>query len=168
LNHEGFHNTHFCSIWYDVILRWLNYSTNSNLLPFTTAPSGPPMDITHLAITSTFITLSWNPPEASLQNGVIRSYIVSIQEEDTGRNFTRDSTNTELNVGNLHPFYFYHFAVAAVTTSQGPFANEYILQTLEDGKYMIISLLGTRNNIHKGITTLDAFSEIGGPISCKE
>ena len=53
-------------------------------------------------------------------------------------------------------------------TSQGPFANEYILQTHEDGKYMIITLLGMRNNIHKGITTLDAFSEIGSPISCKE
>ena len=62
----------------------------------------------------------------------------------------------------------YHFAVAAVMTSQGPFANEYILQTHEDGKYMIITLLGMRNNIHKGITTLDAFSEVRSPISCKE
>jgi len=107
-------------------------------LSFATAPSGPPVDITHLAVTSTFVTLSWNPPEASLQNGVIRSYIVTIREEATGRNFTRDSASTELNIGNLHPFYFYHFAVAAVTTSQGPFANEYVLQTHEDGKKCLL------------------------------
>ena len=111
------------------------------MLSFATAPSGPPVDITHLAVTSTFVTLSWNPPEVSLQNGVIRSYIVIIREEATGRNFTRDSASTELNIGNLHPFYFYHFAVAAVTTSQGPFANEYVLQTHEDGKKCLFGLL---------------------------
>ena len=81
------------------------------------------------------MTLSWNPPEASQQNGVIRSYIAIVREEETGRNFSVKSTNTELRIGNLHPFYTYRFAVAAVTISQGPFTNEYVLQTLEDGKY---------------------------------
>ena len=81
------------------------------------------------------MTLSWNPPETSQQNGVIRSYIVIVREEETGRNFSVNSTNTELRIGNLHPFYTYHFTVAAVTISQGPFTNEYVLQILEDGKY---------------------------------
>ena len=81
------------------------------------------------------MTLSWNPPETSQQNGVIRSYTVNIQEEETGRSFSVNSTTTELSIGNLHPFYTYHFAVAAVTISQGPFTYEYTLQTLEDGKY---------------------------------
>ena len=81
------------------------------------------------------MTLSWNPPETSQQNGVIRSYIVNVLEEETGRSFSVNSTNTELSIRNLHPFYIYHFAVAAVTISQGPFAYEYVLQTLEDGEY---------------------------------
>ena len=81
------------------------------------------------------MTLSWNPPGTSQQNGVIRSYIVIVKEEETGRSFSVNSTNTELSIGNLHPFYTYHFTVAAVTISQGPFTNVYVLQTLEDGKY---------------------------------
>ena len=98
-------------------------------------PSGPPVGVGHLEITSTSVTLSWNPPETSQQNGVIRSYIVIVREEETGRNFSVNSTNTELRIGNLHPFYTYHFAVAAVTVSQGPFTYEYVLRTLEDGKH---------------------------------
>ena len=99
------------------------------------APNGPPVGVSHLEVTSTSVTLRWNPPEASQQNGVIRSYIVIVWEEETGRNFSVNSTNTELSIGNLHPFYTYHFTVAAVTVSQGPFTYEYVLQTLEDGKY---------------------------------
>ena len=99
------------------------------------APSEPPVGVSHLEVTSTSVTLSWKPPETSQQNGVIRSYIVNVREEETGRNFSVNSTNTELSIGNLHPFYTYHFAVAAVTISQGPFTYEYALQTLEDGKY---------------------------------
>ena len=98
-------------------------------------PSGPPVGVSHLEVTSTSVTLSWNPPETSQQNGVIRSYIVIVREEETGRNFSVNSTNTELRIGNLHPFYTYHFAVAAVTVSQGPFTYEYVLRTLEDGKH---------------------------------
>ena len=98
-------------------------------------PSGPPVGVSHLKVTSTSVTLSWNPPETSHQNGVIRSYIVIAREEETGQSFSVKSTNTELSIGNLHPFYTYHFAVAAVTISQGPFTYEYVLQTLEDGKY---------------------------------
>ena len=99
------------------------------------APSGPPVGVSYLEVTSTSVTLSWNPPETSQHNGVIRSYTVNVQEEETGRSFSVNSTNTELSIGNLHPFYTYHFAVAAVTISQGPFTYEYTLQTLEDGKY---------------------------------
>ena len=98
-------------------------------------PSGPPVGVSHLEVTSISVTLSWNPPETSQQNGVIRSYIVIVREEETGRNFSVNSTNTELSIGNLHPFYTYNFAVAAVTVSQGPFTYEYVLQTLEDGKH---------------------------------
>ena len=98
------------------------------------APSGPPVGVSYLEITTTSVTLSWNPPETSQQNGVIRTYIVNVHEEETGRSFSVNSTNTELSIGNLHPFYTYHYAVAAVTISQGPFTYEYVLQTLEDGK----------------------------------
>ena len=99
------------------------------------APSGPPVGVSYLEVTTTSVTLSWNPPETSQQNGVIRSYIVNVWEEETGRSFIVNSTTTELSIGNLHPFYTYHYAVAAVTISQGPFTYEYTLQTLEDGKY---------------------------------
>ena len=71
-------------------------------------------------------------------------------------------------VEDLHPHYVYSLVISAVTIAPGPYSQVYTVQMPEDGKYMIITLLGMRNNIHKGITTLDAFSEVRSPISCKE
>ena len=36
---------------------------------------------------------------------------------------------------NLHPFYTYYCAVAAVTVSVGPFSNVTTVQTAQDGKF---------------------------------
>lgn len=101
---------------------------------FCPAPTAPPDSVMHLVVTPTSVTLTWIPPPSNETNGVIRQYVLFVIEEDTGRNFTLTSTVTELIVGNLHPFYTYHFAVSAFTVAAGPYTQQYTIQTEQDGK----------------------------------
>lgn len=55
-------------------------------------------------------------------------------EEDTGRNFSLTSFQTEFVVRDLHPYYTYHFAVSAFTVAAGPYTQQYSVQTEQDGK----------------------------------
>ena len=81
------------------------------------------------------MTLAWQPPPDDQQNGVIRHYIVTVMEDETGRNYSVVASQTEHVVGDLHPFYTYFFAVSAVTIAAGPFTDEFMVITLEDGKF---------------------------------
>ena len=85
-------------------------------------------------VTATSVVLSWSPPPAVHHNGLIRLYLVLVLEQETGRNFTRNSSHTQLSIGELHPFYTYHFAVSAVTVSPGPSSDYYTTTTFEDGE----------------------------------
>ena len=86
-------------------------------------------------ITATSVTLSWEPPESDLQNGVIRHYLIQVFEYQTGSNLTYQATaHTVFTVGDLHPFYTYSIAVQAVTVAAGPLSLSQSISTLEDGK----------------------------------
>ena len=90
----------------------------------TTAPSAAPNNITTTNITAFSLLLSWNPPPIEHHNGIIREYVVNATEENTGREFyimTR-SPAVEFQLWFLHPHYNYTLAVAAITTSVGPFS----------------------------------------------
>ena len=54
-------------------------------------------------------------------------------EGETGRQFELTSASTLAIVNDLHPYYTYTFAIAAVTVSQGPYSEGLSVQTLEDG-----------------------------------
>lgn len=121
---------------------------NINVIDFQlSAPAAPPALVNHSEVTSTSVTLAWAPPPTDQHNGVIRHYLVFVIEEDTGRNFTLTSFHAELSVSELHPFYNYHFAVAAFTVAVGPYTQQHTVRTEEDGKRcqttsMYISPLG--------------------------
>lgn len=79
------------------------------------------------------ITIQWEPPPENTWNGNIRLYTVSVLELDTGLGFERNSSDTQLFIGNLHPYYNYSFSLAAFTVGPGPFTDQIFIQTYEDG-----------------------------------
>ena len=119
-NHKHFSQLTFCCIDYHII-------------DFPTAPTAPPLSVSHTDVTATHVSLSWAPPPTDQQNGIIRQYIVAVVGQG-GRNFTVETTQPEVTVGGLHPFYMYSFSIAAITIAPGPYSDEYIVETLEDGK----------------------------------
>ena len=99
------------------------------------APGAAPTMLTASNITATSVTLSWEPPESDLQNGVIRHYLIQVFEYQTGNNLTYQATaHTVFTVGDLHPFYTYSLSVQAVTVAAGPLSVSQSISTLEDGK----------------------------------
>ncbi len=86
--------------------------------------------------------LSWLPPPKALTNGAIRFYVIEITEANTGTNYTINTIHKLTHVvGDLHPFYTYHFAIYAVTISAGPPTLPLVLTTLETGKFVYIYLI---------------------------
>ena len=93
-------------------------------------------------MSSTIITLFWDPPPADEQNGIITQYRINITEVQTGRSVTLFSSTTSVNVTSLHPYYTYNCAIAAVTSiGAGPYTSVITVVTLQDGKVTFISLL---------------------------
>ena len=87
-------------------------------------------------MTSRSISLSWDPPHPDDQNGIIRQYIISINEIITNNTLTVTSTTTSVLIENLHPFYNYTISLAAETTEVGPFTPMISVDLPEDGKFM--------------------------------
>ena len=104
------------------------------------APSGPPQNISGIALTSTKIQLSWEPPLSHHQNGVIQSYTITVFEVNTNTTHEvhQDILNTSITLTGLHPYYEYKLSVAAYTVGLGPSSFVYVT-TLQDGKYSYIN-----------------------------
>ena len=100
------------------------------------APSGPPEGISAVALDPRMIQINWSQPLPEEQNGIIRSYLVNITVAETGQHIQLTTNNTTITAENLHPFYNYHYSVAAVTIAAGPYTEAHVLQTPQDGKQM--------------------------------
>ena len=103
-------------------------------ISYLTEPTASPDGLVVASIGADFAELRWFAPDFEHHNGIIRSYILSFAEQETGNNFTITSTNRRLTVTNLHPFYTYNVTVAAVTVSPGPFSQAVVFRTLQDSK----------------------------------
>lgn len=86
------------------------------------------------AVTSSSVSLTWVPPPLLLHNGVIREYKVNITEVDTGRVLVFYSSTTDITISTLHPFYTYLCRVSAFTVGYGPYTENFLFTTLEDGE----------------------------------
>ena len=88
-------------------------------------PSGPPTNVQGIAISSTSIRLTWEPPRPEDQNGVIQAYEITITEVQTGRimYFQEGGMDFLLIVNSLHPYYTYQCSISAETIGSGPAAN---------------------------------------------
>ena len=107
---------------------------------FHTAPVGSPVSLEVVSTLSTSVTLSWSPPPEGQLNGVLRHYVLTVQELDSSRNVTLMSINSMIVLSDLHPFYTYAIAVCPVTVDVGPCAHFDPIQLPQDGKlHLIIS-----------------------------
>ena len=103
-------------------------------------PSAPPQNVTTMVISSTSISVYWNPPPLPDQNGDIIGYQLGITNQDTGNSsgYVVNVTNMTSYVAiNLQKFEVYSFEIAAMTViGLGPFSDVVTNQTLEDGKFV--------------------------------
>ena len=84
--------------------------------------------------------MSWAPPPAESQNGIITEYVVRFSVQETAEQFERSTTgNTmSLSIGGLHPDYTYTYTLAAGTgIGRGPFSTFHSIRMPEDGKLVL-------------------------------
>lgn len=98
------------------------------------APSAPPQNVSVVALSPTKIQIAWSPPPAIDTNGVLIFYDVTVMELETGQQWELSSTQQQLNVTSLHPYYSYQCTVAAFTVSRGTYSSAYQAQTFETCK----------------------------------
>ena len=103
------------------------------------APSSAPLNISVDVVSSVVISVTWNPPLAQDQNGIIFSYTIWLQEIVTGQTtlFEREGHHSQLVIDNLHPYYEYDVSVAAETVELGPFSTAQRVQTFQDSEYPV-------------------------------
>ena len=99
---------------------------------FHTVPVGSPQNLSAIPMDSSTLHISWEPPLAALQNGLIRSYKLSIVETETvtATLLTLDDILSH-TLHDLHPFYNYEVEIAAVTIGDGPFTDPLRVQLPE-------------------------------------
>ncbi len=84
---------------------------------------------------SSTLYISWTAPPIAERNGVIRNYLITILELETGQSFSVASASASVTVPSLHPYYTYVCAVTAVTVEEGPYSANKTIRLPEDGKH---------------------------------
>ena len=112
------------------------FSNSSSLSLSFTVPSGPPQLFYGSATSPYVVSINWQPPVFTEQNGVITGYVVNITSLDTAVTWQLTTTNTTtLQIPNLTPYTNYVCIIAARTAiGVGPFSTVLDIQTLEDGE----------------------------------
>ena len=83
------------------------------------------------------VILTWSSPPLIDINGIIRNYFIRIRERETSRVWIFQTTNSQINVTSLHPYYNYECNVAAHTIATGPYTNPVSVQTMEAGNNIV-------------------------------
>ena len=104
------------------------------------APSSSPQNVSVVALSSTSLSVFWDPPALDSQNGIITEYRINITELETGNVISLISFNTFITVQFLHPYYTYASVISAVTNAEGPPSGVSVITTPQDGEkqYYII------------------------------
>ena len=130
--------------WLDnqsIIVRWQALICSSGLtsglfifyLPIFAAPSGPPLNVAVTDITSTSMTVSWDPPVEP--NGKIVGYEVIYYEKDNQVTNITNVPGQRYTIEKLKPFRIYRISVACKSSGGiGRHSVEIENQTLPDGE----------------------------------
>ena len=101
-------------------------------------PSGAPQNLSGVPGDIRQIVLHWQPPLLENRNGIITGYIVNFTAMTSGEMVQLMSTTSSITVSSLSPFTVYICTIAATTqVGSGPFTDELIVQTLEEGKMCV-------------------------------
>ncbi len=119
-----------------------------NLKIFIKGPSGSPQNLNAVPLSSRSLEITWDPPSAELQNGLIRMYSIGVTTQETGRrqNFTTLGSITRLVVENLSPFYRYECEVLAITLGPGPLVST-VAQLHQEGMSLKIAIFQLTRSI---------------------
>ena len=94
---------------------------NLNLYCFIIAPSAAPVSLSGMNLTSTNLSISWEPPPIDDQNGIILGYNVTYTP-DNGVSKDTTTNDTMIVINDLLIYTDYNVSVAAHTSvGTGPF-----------------------------------------------
>lgn len=111
---------------------------NVVLLVFGVEPSGPPLNVKALTVSSTSILVKWSPPSELDRNGIITHYIVKYSSLNSESFINTTDNATQILVKSLRKYTNYSFTVWAVNTiGVGPASVDDARNTTsEDGKFV--------------------------------
>ena len=92
------------------------------------------MSLTATQTTTTSLSLSWDPPQFDLQNGIIRYYIVYVSDLTNDTNIDFSTNETQILIESLRPYYLYNCSVAAFTIGLGPVSDSLMVRLPQAGK----------------------------------
>ena len=101
------------------------------------APTGAPANLTAIQSTTQSLTLSWDLPRFDQQNGIIRYYIVTINDIANDTSWEVNVNATRTTIPGLQPFTTYNSTVAAFTVGRGPDSAP-IMTTLPQGGQSVL------------------------------
>ena len=104
----------------------------ASIIPFLTVPSGPPLNFNAMSTNPTVLTLSWQPPEEAVRNGIITNYSYSCENVHTEPQVTLDIT---VDVTGLTAFTLYTCIVRAATVNGTGPSVEVTGHTAEDSRF---------------------------------
>lgn len=91
-------------------------------------PTGAPLSFAASHITANSLSLSWDPPRYDQQNGVIRYFVVTVNDLASATSRTLIINATSITISNLRPFFVYNISMAAFTVGLGPQSNQLMIQ----------------------------------------
>ena len=111
-----------------VFLKEFIFSKNGSfavVFPLHTVPSATIQSLSGVNSSSTSLTISWQPPPADDQNGIIRAYNVSygLPAQEPSSYTTESTPNEMIELIGLEKFTEYLVIVNAFTVGPGPSAS---------------------------------------------
>ena len=111
-----------------VFLKEFMFSKNGSfavVFPLHTVPSATVQSLSGVNSSSTNLTISWQPPPADDQNGIIRAYNVSygLPAQEPSSYTTESTPNEMIELIGLEKFTEYLVIVNAFTVGPGPSAS---------------------------------------------
>ena len=104
--------------------------------------TGPPTNLAAPRTTTSSLSLTWNPPRFDLQNGIIRHYVVYIDDISNGNSWQLTSNVSRITINNLQPFFTYNCSVAAFTIGVGPISDSLVVTLPQARKLAIVIIIG--------------------------
>lgn len=129
---------------------------------YETVPSGVPLNVAAVAVDSRTISVTWNPPQADQQNGIIQHYTVTLMVQQTRRTVSINATGLSLTIPNLHPAYDHTIRVVAVTVGAGPSSTTVAVTTPDDGNlcFLFINCAFLQNTVLSTISEIVSASQL--------